>query len=828
MRLANTILRDVKPKLFNLYPRCSPPLWLSPPCLRRTLLPSKNATRRYASALSLKKSEDPLDLLLSGLYNDSPGAQKVPAQQPQSGASLIQDAKLFAKWKLLLTNPYRLSVESDFFRRGPAKEWHSQLLVDEFENRGDLALWSCLLDYQKRTNGDVGVHNVWRGLWGRKFLYDVQNPLAAVFWQTILEAAVRSNDEKFLPSVWIYSEWMYDVHQVKWPRLYLTMLSHFLRTHQHHQALKWHLRLVYNFYPGAEEFASLMKEFAPDRKLYEHFTLESLYITSPDHKLYDILIPYLYEMGESQLATKWRRICTRHDDLPQAHVPARPFLRFFQGYFPHQRLFPGESAAVSDSESESAENPEQVELSREFVNRVHGGTFGISVKNYNDGLGAKWLASSWIGLDIAISTISALGIQQIGPLSLQSIALREGTSEGVLRRIKQLREHGISVVDSNYYRLVLYLAKIRDDQLLLDLLKSDLHPVVFDDVQLLRRLAFSTAKSEEWRTHRLMLATSLIVMERSAREVANTVARVYILEKKQKGLLKVLTDMKNMKLPINLDLTNMLFDDFVNEAKSTYLPSSTLQFYLPVYRQLVSMEVPVPIRCWRKAVFSLTRQSRLDSLEELCIELVDLFTSSHSSRPGFVPVHPEDIPDPIQKPLSGVENLLGVYIPLDLPTETPQHPLRRIFDTKLLGTMVRYSFNSTVNRKSKQPIGMLARQRQSSEYSGARCVRLMRILHNRGMFIDKNHLATWVKLRLTILYGPGVPSNRTLQIVRGKNNMTLTEMKSIIDEAWGEELLPPIEELWAEIEKRSRRIMQYNPGYLQDVGQTTPQLRVVL
>ncbi|OTA67665.1 hypothetical protein K449DRAFT_388450 [Hypoxylon sp. EC38] len=829
MRLVSIALRDVKPKCFVLHPRF--PLPHRPFQLygRDTRLPVlgyiKDA-RSYFSATPLNGSENPVDVLLSRLSDNLQTTQNVPVQTQKPKFPLVQKTESFKKWRALLTDPSRLAVESDFDRRGPSKTWPYLLLVDRFENRKDLTLWSCLLDYQKRVNGDAGVQTVWRGFWGRKTLYDVQSPLARVFWHTILEAALRLKDDKFLENIWVYSEWMYDRHGVKWPQLYSTVLSHFLQTHQHQYVLQWQLRLTPNFYPGAVEFSSMIKQFADNRELYR--TLESLYIANPDHQLYDTLIPYLYDLGASQLAIKWRRVCVRHDDVPLAPVPVRPFLRFFQGYFPHESLLPEESAAISDSSYKSAEDAEPIEISREFVNRVHGGTFGIRVKNYDDKLGAKWLASSWVSLDIGISAISALGIEQIGPLSLQSIALREGTSEGVLNRTEQLRSQGITIKDSNYLRLVLYLAKVKDDELLLDLLNSDFHPDVFDDYELQTRLIISTAKSEDWTTQRLMLVARLVTIERTAREAANYLASVHILRKDRQGLTSLLDDMRSMEITLNQEQTSLIFDSFVNEAKSTFLSPDSLHFYLSICRQLMSMEIPVPVRCWRKSLFCLARQNRMDDLEKLCVELVDRFTSYQFSRPGFVPVHPEDIPEPMRKPLSGVDNLLGVYIPLDLPTETPLHPLRQIFDNKLLRTIVRYSFHSSVDESTRKIPALQINSQRYKAYNGSRVVRLLRTLRDRGLFLHRERLATYVKLRLVTLYGPGYPTKRILQAARASNSLTLPAMKALLDNAWGEEFLPPVEKLRAEIEDRGQKEMSRNKRYLQRIGKTTPQLRVVL
>ncbi|KAI0881156.1 uncharacterized protein GGS22DRAFT_173507 [Annulohypoxylon maeteangense] len=831
MRLAGIVLRDVKSKHFALQPRFPLPFQHARRNRRDTWLSAGKVgedVQRYFSTTLLNDSENPVDVLLSELSDSHRLRQRVQRALAQPNFDqLVQKTGLFRKWAALLTDPVRLAIESDFLRHGPAKTWPKRLLVDTFKHRGDLALWSCLLNYQKRVNGDSGVRHIWKALWGRKTLYDVQSPLAPIFWQTILDAAVRSDDVKFLEYVWIYSEWMYDLHGVRWPQLYSTVLSHFLRTRQHQQALQWQLRLTPNFYPGVDEFARIVKRFADDQELYHPPTLESLYIVNSDHQLYDTLIPYLYNLGASQLAAKWRRICIRHDDIPSAHVPVRPFLRFLQGYFPHESLHPSESV-IFNRNIETTEDAEHVELSREFINRVHGGTFGISVKNYNDNLGAKWLASSWISLNIAISTIAALGIEHIGPLSLQSIALREGTSKGVLSRIEQLKEQGITVVDSSYLRLVLYLARMRDDQLLLDLLNCDLHPDVFDDHELQAQLIASTATSGDWQTHRLVLVSRLVAMKEFSREAANALARVYVLRRDRLGLSTLLTNMKSMEIVVNQDVTSLIFDNLVTEAKSTYLSEDSLYFYLPICRQLASMEIPAPVRCWRKILFCLTRQSRLDDLEKVCVELVNLFTSPQTSRPGFTPVHLENIPEPMKKPLSGVKNLLGVYVPVDLPTQAPLHPLHQIFERKLLRTIVRYSFYTFSDQQGESVPDWQIRRCQPGGFNGGRVIRLLRILCDQGLFIQKKRLVTAVKLRLITLYGPGYPAKKSHQLARARNTLTLSQMKSLLDEAWGEEFLPPIEILQAEIETRGRKEMLKNMKYIRSIGKTIPRLDIVL
>lgn len=793
MRVVSRVLQDVQLKRPVLHLRASLllPCWqLYAESAARPAARARHGIRPFSISLSLGSVAD-YDLIHPELSPPCKPLDKSSVEsQHATNSSLVPESKAFHRWSSLLADPARLAVESDFFRQGPAKEWGSRLLVDKFEHHGDLALWCSLLDYQMRINGPAGVAHVWKGLWGRKALYDVDNPLADMFWRVMLEGALGYDDPSFLEGIWVYSEWMYDLHQVKWPHLYTTVIKHMLRTHQHHWVLKWHLRLAPNFYPGPDEFAKIINEFALDEELYRLDTLPTLYKTSPEKSLYNALLPYLFDLGKSTLARKWRRNFIRHGEVPLALAPIRPFLRFLRGYYPQDELIPEELAALKFT-------PGQVQdkipdLTREFMNRVHGRTFGITVKNYNDRLGAKWFASSWVSLDGAISTISALGVESIGPLSLQSIALRAENSENLLNRISQLREHGISVLDSNYYQIILYLARHNDDKLLYDFLQSDLHPDVFDDFNLQTQLLNSANGVSDWRTLRLLLVARLVVYERSAREIANSVLRLSFQQRNQDGVLNILEDMKTSNITLNFEEASYIYESLINDYNYNQrsLTAKPAAFYLSIFRQLKSMDVPVPLSHWRLIMLSMARRGRLKDLERLSVELVDMFLKTPSLRPGFVPLHVWDLPEDMKGPISGVENLLGVYIPQDIQRSHSHHPLRELFNTKVITAIIENAFiahpgEGFRTKHSTQP--------GQSWYQGsqiAKMLRLLRFLHEQGMWIRFRKVRFIVTNCLVNIYGPGAPTDTAQRLMRASNTLRLKDMKTLIEKAWGRELLP--------------------------------------
>ncbi|KAI0396180.1 hypothetical protein F5Y17DRAFT_420722 [Xylariaceae sp. FL0594] len=798
MRLTCRALRNVKLKRPGLSSQVSlRPLHFQPHSsgVHRSIARAGRGLYQFLTSPSVTEAES--DPILAELLHVAEGPPSPSFDSLQKvNTSLVQAAENFQKWRFLLADPGRLAIESDFRRKGPAKEWRRRLLVDEYENNGDIALWACLLEYQMRISGPAGVVSVWKALWGRKALYTVDGSLAEMFWRVILDGALASNDPNFLAGVWMYSEWMYSLHGVKWPHLYTTVITHMLRTHRHQEVLQWALRLTPNFYPGPDEFAAIIKQFSSDRTLYEPDTLESLYRINRDHSLYNTVASHLYDLGESELARRWRRLCIQYDDLPVEPVPAgaKAFLRFIKGYHrqhDREKLLPEETAAIQPMRQPEEERVEPA-LSREYMNIVHGKTFGIGVKDYDDRLGAKWFATRWVSLDLAISTAAALGVREIGPLSLQSIGLRVGGADELSDRITQLNEYGITLKPTKYLRVVLYLVRQKDDELLRDLLRSDLHPDVFQDIDLQTRLIESTRGRPNWRTLRLLLVARIVLFEQSAREMSDRLLELRFQHRDQDGVLRILEDMKLRNIPLNPDRAIWIYDSLLQDYKLRLnkLPIELSKFYLAVFRQLRTMDVPGPLSSWRLLIINMARNGWFSDLEKLCHDLIEAYSTSSLSRPGFIPVHCSDVPKIVRGPLWKIEKTQSIYIPHDLPAHYGNHPLRLLFNRKAITEMVERAFVAHPGQGFRTEPGLRPHGRMSLVSQIRTVIGLLRTAQKQTRCISVREVENAVTNCLVALYHPAKPSNARQRVMRAANTLTLKEMKTLIDEAWRWPLLP--------------------------------------
>ncbi|KAI1864900.1 uncharacterized protein JN550_008720 [Neoarthrinium moseri] len=831
MRPVNWPFRDVKLARLVTRPSLTPfatttlalPTWLAEPRLDRV--------RSIAIAAHVNAHLVPP----SGADTTSISTAPLAPRRQDLPKSYVQDAASFGKWRILLDNPHRLAVETDFDREGPARKWGQQLLVDVLGNHGDLKLWSCLLQHLQRTRGDRGVQKLWNAFWGRKSLWKTDDLPDQIFWQTILESALRLDDDKFLHSVYIYAEWMLDIHGSEWPNLYTTILSYYLRTHQHAQVLKWHIRLTPNYYPGSRAFVDLIRHFATDHVIASAYTLQSLYIASPERRLYDLIVPYLYDRGEASLAVQWRKTCVKFDDVPLFHAPSRQFLRWYQGYWPNVKLHPWESAALKESIPAPTLDGGNIQppVSREYMNSVLGKTFGFPAKSYNDHLGSRWFGSTWVSLDTAISVVAALGVKKIGTLSLRSICQRERTPEGILSRISQLQSMGVNIPGSAFATTVVKFATVRDNELLSDLLDVDLDPSTFGDPVMLTSLMESSAASGDLRTYTLLLASRLAQAEKASRDMANKLVLFYLRRKDHGPVLRLIDDMRGAEVAFNVSTCNSIYQ-YIGENVRLHppfdLPREELLFCVALCRRLIAVDVPVPATRWRKIMYQLGRVGQIDQLCALTNELVDYYSTRQSARSGFMPVHWQDVPEPMVLPLKGVSNLIGLYIPLDTPRFSLLHPLSQIFNARWQSEFVRWAFRRIHRRLPSTPLLRSGSNRTAKpvQHDIEKALVVLRKLHDCGVNVPLSKLQKTLIIRLSEIYGSTPGTKGRLHTIRrsAPTAFSLPQMKAMLDEAWGSEILPPLEELQRRMREFDLRHMRRHNTFVTKALEDRPDWKI--
>lgn len=816
--------------------------------LRHGERPYSSGTKRHASSFTFTSTSPPRyrartaseevtagqlddkDISSSeGLRQSTPQALSrngaSPDTEPRLGACPPLGSNLYGKWQSLFLDAERLAHESDINSTGG----RDVRLVDQPENEHDMELWSCLLEFVHRRMGRDGVVMLWQAVFKRRNLYQLDGPLAQAFWDTILKSAV--NDNNFLLEVIEYAEWMLETHHVRWPRLYSTVISHMVENHCSGRELAmWHTTLMPSFGPDEAEFVDLLEKFIAIPG-HTQDRLRRLYKSSVYRKLYDILIPYLYTRGHAKLAMKWRLIFTEVNDVPVS-LGARPFIRYLVAYFPETPLTDDELRVAGllsnkpTDENPTALPPESAVNSQTLsylINRVHGESFGIQEKPYNDKLGAKWFASSWVGLDFAIHLIYTMGVQDIGPLSLQSIALREGNAQGVLYRIEQLRQLKIKLPKTNYAAAIQQHAASGDNESLLELIHSDVHPDVFDDEVAQDELLAGCVRAGDWKTYRLVLGTRLAVLSGSGATASYRMLESCVRRSDSVMALQVLQEMAAHNLAMAPTISHVLSGFILQNLSRHIKPHKRrkhVDLQVSLCRQLAATRFPPAVEVWQTLLYHLGREKRLVDLERLSLHILRLFADHAGSDQPMWISHMADIPPILhsQRPFEKFQKL-----PRDLPLRHPKHPLNQIFDPKLQSAIVRWGFTNTPYSReaedaaasvlnSTSPAAPDEDGRVPADFHFARGIKLLAMLRDRGMAENEKKVQKQATKWLIDLYrGEGRADyewqggNTYISLMRMRTRFSLAEAKKLCDEAWDRgEVVPSLFELDREIEATER------------------------
>ena len=689
------------------------------------------------------------------------------------------------QWASLLQDYDQAVVQSNAASPGSG----TQRLIRQLEHENDIGIWADIFNFCHRRNGLKGAHVVWQEIFNRKCLHQTGGTVARDFWQTVVTSAL--DDEPLLESTWAYAEWLRGWHGVLWPRYYLTIVQHCLEQNQLDRAVRWHFRLSPHFDPGRTEFYKLLEAHVLDSDPAMQETLQWMYMTSTHRNLYDTVIPLLWSQGKSSLAKSWRRVLSLQGDTPSSS-DVRPFLKYLLGYWPktsllHQELLIARSPQHQPpAHDTSATKTDRGARLRSILSRIRSETHGIEEKPYNDELGARWFATAWVSVETAAKLVRMLGVEEIGPLSLQSVALREQDSQGVFRRIEQLETLGLSIGRSNYARAVRQLAKTNDSETLWELLHSDLHPDMFEDRGSCQSSLWEAASSTgDWGAYRLAMAVRVAVSTESMAVMLNDVTLVCV-ERRRKGLLlRVLDELHAENVDVSGQVSDAISQRILDDIVHTVGPD--IDFYVALSRRIASMDLPIATQAWQKLLLLLSDQGRLDDMERLALDIAHRYSSwGQSEKPG-IKVHPFDVPE-MAREVAGEDadvHFPHHLVPRDLDLTHDWHPLQLVFDAHFMERMIRNSFLWVASRGHSMTEGTLVSRSRPSQFGLGRGLRLARMLQERGVKIDINGLRRAVNDCLGDFFGPDRLATRRVKAARSKNRLTLREIKAILTRAWG-------------------------------------------
>lgn len=431
-----------------------------------------------------------------------------------------------------------------------------------------------------------------------------------------------------------------------WPDIYMKIMHHMLEKGQHDDSIRWHLRLAPDFSPSADIFGAILSTFILDSSPKMQSNLTALYVSSTSKQLYDYIIPVLFAAGHSKLARLWRKKLLAFRDLPKSNR-SKPFLQFLVHYYPSISLTE-EERAIAGVETSLLEQVSSQSSHNDFSNKGQ----------YSDSIVAKWFASSWTSIEFAVNFAHRLGLRVIGPRSLQSLALREAGAKMVNLRLARIEKLGMSVSNQNYCKILVFFAKHEEDLLLADLLACDIHPDEFDDVETRQMLMASSVRNGDWRRERLLQGVEWAIESGTSSRRLNALLHLELTTHKLGRAKQVLDRMEALKVNMNQQSASKLLQTTFRGigkhptkgkrrvGKSQIESQSLLNGAIDIIRRVALHEVAIPLRYWKLLLYNLGRSGRLDELQQLSEEIVQLYTPPLG---GLVPICPGDLPHSLLK-----------------------------------------------------------------------------------------------------------------------------------------------------------------------------------
>lgn len=600
----------------------------------------------------------------------------------------------------------------------------------------------------------------------------------------------------------------------RWPNLYTKCMHDLLEKGSFEKAVETHSRLAANFLPDRHILSMFFENFVLNPDFQMQKALKTIYISLPQHDLYDIIIPVLFESGQSNLAKSWRRTLLLNKDFPSSEA-CGPFLTFLACYYTNTHFTPEERRIIDTILENSRSKRKKKRSTMGFIDtppqalsdrrldiaetplQSHPESNGLV-----DGIIEKLFASSWTPVNFAVQLAKNAGIQSIGFRAFQALALRAANATEINELIQTLNKLGISTPTGAYCTAVSEFAKQGLDSLLSDLLHSDIHPEEFDDEETRQMILDNSIRQHDTKQERLMRGV-MSAIKVNTQKVPQSSSFQLATAEPSIPIEKLLFDEPwRMKLALervvslgfrigSVEASTILrraFAAFPIDSRGVAWDSDEctriLDEVIGVIRCIAAQNVAVRAEYWKMLLLGLGHQGRLDTMEQLSLEIADMYDHNLA---GCFPVHKADLPKMTKLATAFLRRTDNSgSIPADLPFSHHHHPLFKIFDSNFQRTTVQLGFDWALGFVRDSTLKPAAHNAVVARFNIAAGIRILANLRDRGVFIDLDLVESAAR--------NGIYFTQRLRQrdgdLRGRHWLTSIQMKEAIDAAWGSPLVP--------------------------------------
>lgn len=690
----------------------------------------------------------------------------------------------------LRLDPERLEFESDI---GHTNELGSRL-VDLPENRNNFELWAELLRFRQRHYGDKGTQTIWEGLTVR--VRGVRLPCygdhADFFWRSFLDLGLRR--EVFLKDVVDYAVSRRDKGEF-WSGLYEHVIGGLLERGMGKQAYKWHVQLQSSHLWDRGDFEKILPYILSSRNLSPDNstlllpgarstsrpklpvpvgikTLKAL-CSMIDDPIYGLVIANILERGYGEYALVMHNWLTFHEKHPKSIKEIKPLLEYVRNYglrkeYDSLRRYAKERFLSSSPGADLS----QYLLDSDVTDERKSKAEFSGERQYKDDLAARLFATRAFNIDVTVGGLRMLGVSKIGPRAIREMAARAHDSQELLANIKSLSKSGISIADSVFTRLVPKLASQNRDFLLADLLQSDQHPDVLEDVKLQESLLISYYMARDWRQYNVSLA---ILAEHfpDTPDLLDIHFRKHVAAGELGAASKVVDELTLRGRTLSEDSVDFMADKLLPNRRVRHRPQQikgardldNMMYVFKVLQRVVPTGCYVSAAFWKELLQRLGMGNHWNELRECSLWLVRQY---------------------VHRPVEN-DKLRGIF-PAHRKSGIPSDSrlLALIFCQKTQQAIVSWGFKFRVTRETESKYALKHPGTDDGLTPWVRGLLLLRDLEQAGLPLNTPSVRLATRTRLALLFGSyshsAVRFNRMLRRV---NPYSLARVLGDIDLAWG-------------------------------------------
>lgn len=721
--------------------------------------------------------------------SEEPSFCEIDSAPGEASESLVKSLRL---------NPERLEFESDI---GHTNDLGTRL-VDLPEHRNNFELWEELLRFRQRHYGDQGTQVIWEGLTNRAG--GVELPLtgnrADFFWQSFVDLGLTR--EVFLKDVLDYAIALGGSDGCCWPRLYEQAVGGLLDRGMSKQAIEWHRKLQdshlanpsdliriipYAISPSSLNSFNDLLLFAnprPQRKSKTQYmrlkTLKAL-CRGINHRIYGPVILKFLEQGYGEDALAMHGWLTTRHDHPRSLQELQSLLEYTRKYglreeYENLRDYAQMKFLSFSPEQDLSQEPPANEADQRDQGNIKPSRSGKC--QYKDDIAARLFATRALNSDMVIGGLRMLGISQIGPRTLREMAVRAHDGQEILENLKLLRQSGITTADSVFARLVPKLAAQNREFLLSDLLQSDQHPDVLEDVKLQESLLVSYYMARDWRQYNVSLA---ILGEHFSDSpgLLDIHFRKHMASGELSAASKVVDELTLLGKTLSEDSVDFMAEKLLPRRRKHHTPQvgewlpapaarDALMFVFKVLQRVVPTGCYVSPDFWEELLKRLGMGNHWDELRECSLWLVRQYNHGpeESKKPGRMLLYQQ------RSPIRSDSRVLDL-----------------IFAEKMQQAIISWGFKFRVTRDTENKYSCEHPVTGDKLIPWTRGLILLRELEEAGLPLQLGAIRHATQVRLNIIFGvychSAVRFNRMLRRV---NPYSQDRVFQDINLAWGESL----------------------------------------